>query len=194
MKWLRCNVLCGTLVWLAFCAAVAQGQEKKLAKKGIDAETIAAYEKLGAVYGAFTKDENTSTFFMPGHKYADKGLPAFAFAKFPQAKLPEVAVPFGLNLSYVKMTPAELKSLAGLKNLTELNLASTQVTDLGLKELAGLQDLTTLNLGFTQVTDNGLKELASLKNLATLELRGTCDGQRAEKLGRPEKTHHVVVL
>ena len=58
-----------------------------------------------------------------------------------------------------KVTDADLKELAALKNLTTLDLIGTEVTDAGLKELATLKNLTTLNLGFTKVTDAGLKEL-----------------------------------
>jgi internalin A len=148
-----------------------QGQVKKSPAKGIDAATVAAYEKLGAVYGGWTK---SNLGFQIGQKHAEEGLPGFAFFEtFPKVKLPEVAVPFGLELSMAHVTDAGLKGLAHLKNLTTLELFQTPVTDAGLKELAPLKNLTELNLYNTRVTDLGLKELASLKNLTTLDLSST---------------------
>ena len=70
-------------------------------------------------------------------------------------------------------TDANLKEVAGLKNLRSLDLAGTKVTDAGLKELAGLKSLSSLNLVGTPVTDAGLKELAALKNLHILNVNET---------------------
>jgi serine/threonine protein kinase len=73
-----------------------------------------------------------------------------------------------------KVTDAGLKELAGLKNLQHLCLQSTGVTDVGLKELAGLDKLVFLDLyALPKVTDAGLEELARLKALKHLDLRGT---------------------
>ena len=74
------------------------------------------------------------------------------------------------NLALLKLTKnqvADLKPLAGLKNLQSLELSHTEVTGTGLKELAGLKNLQSLHLGQTKVTDAGLKELARLKSCNT---------------------------
>src|SRR6516164_6187049 len=47
-------------------------------------------------------------------------------------------------LFQTKVTDADLKELAGLKNVKELLLSSTQVGDAGLRELAPLQNLRLL--------------------------------------------------
>jgi Leucine-rich repeat (LRR) protein len=79
-----------------------------------------------------------------------------------------------LSLWGTKVTDVGLKELAGLKNLQQLSLQGTGVTDVGLKELAGLDRLVFLDLyGVPGVTDAGLEKLAGLKALKTLELRAT---------------------
>ncbi len=150
---------CGGLVLLALSVASVHGDEPKATGKGIDAETVAAYEKLGADYGGWVKQESLQ--FQTGRDAAERGLPGFRFYSNPITKLPQVAVPFGLALknSGSIVDDAGLKELAGLKNLTALDLHTTEVTDAGLKELAGLTTLTMLNLDRTKVTDAGLKEL-----------------------------------
>jgi hypothetical protein len=79
----------------------------------------------------------------------------------------------GLYLFYLPVTDEQLKHLSGLKSLQTLDLTSTPVTDAGLKELVGLKSLQSLSLAQTEVTDAGLKELAGLKNLQELNLRRT---------------------
>src|SRR5262249_4033024 len=149
-------------VWLALLSAGVQGQEKKPEGKGIDAATVAAYEKLGAKYGGWGKADDT---FQPGQKYAESGLPGFELRTFPEGKLPDVAVPFGLMLMESDVTDAGLKQVSTLKNLTRLNLFLTNVTDVGLQELAKLRNLTELDLYNARVTDAGLKELSGLVKL-----------------------------
>ncbi len=78
-----------------------------------------------------------------------------------------------LCLNNSKVTDAGLKELAGITQLQALNLCGTKLTDAGLKELAGLTQLRSLWLFDTQVTDAGLKELVWLKQLQTLDLRNT---------------------
>src|ERR1051325_6855434 len=98
MQWFRVIACCAWIV-LALAVAAVQGQEKKVAGKGIDAATIAAFEKLGAVYGGvyggWVQEDGArvylATRFREGRKHAKKGLPGFHFAKFPRAKLPDVA-------------------------------------------------------------------------------------------------------
>ena len=60
-----------------------------------------------------------------------------------------------VDLSYTKVTDADLKELAALKNLTTLDLSDTSVTGAGIKELAALKNLTTLHLcGPRMISDN----------------------------------------
>src|SRR2546421_713477 len=115
-------VLGGCVVLLAFTAACSRGpvaadgdgrkdnarkdQDKPPPAKNIDEQTIAAYQKLGANY---TSAEHGDGLF------AGQGLPRFHFNTVPKAKLPEVAVPFGLAL-YAGLTDDALKDLGHLKN------------------------------------------------------------------------------
>jgi RNA polymerase sigma factor (sigma-70 family) len=144
--------------------------------QGIDPATVVAYERLGAIYG--TMGTLTDLEFRIGRDQAEEGLPGFRFPFNPSSKLPEVAVPFGLDLSKSfrqprPVTAAELKNLAGLKNLIALNLAGTpSEANAGLKDLAGLKYLTALriqNVG----GGAGLKDLAGLKNLTALRIEFT---------------------
>jgi Leucine-rich repeat (LRR) protein len=78
-----------------------------------------------------------------------------------------------LSLWGTKVTDAGLKELAGLKNLQHLSLQATTVTDAGLKEIVGLDKLVYLDLyAVSGVTDAGLEHLARLKTLKHLDLRG----------------------
>ena len=86
-----------------------------------------------------------------------------------------------LTLNNTEVTDAGLKELAQFKQLTALSLRGTKVTDAGLKELAPLKGLIYLNLGSTEITDAGLKELAPLKGLKhapSRRYRG--DGRRGQ--------------
>src|SRR5262249_52116183 len=129
----------------------------------------ASWEKAGAVFGWVSVDPHGYLVWQPGEEQPRAGaLPGFRFDVFPAGGLkgltpPEVA--FGLWLEASRVTDADLKALAGLKELQALSLWYTQVTDAGVKELAGLERLRWLNLGSTRVTDAGLKGLAGLKEL-----------------------------
>jgi Leucine-rich repeat (LRR) protein len=197
MTWLRTKAFCGCLVLLALSACNREGQQQpdpapprrvtvRPAYQGLDAATVAAYEKLGATYGTMrtgnvpfnvpfrpglAQAETYNFQFRAGRNPAEKGLPGFRFRSFPQAKLPEVAAPFGLDLDVHSSGVAEarLRELGGLPNLVALNLYDAQ--DAGLKELAGCKNLSALSLfDARRVTDAGLKELAGCKNLNTLNL------------------------
>jgi hypothetical protein len=74
-----------------------------------------------------------------------------------QAGKPVIAV----SLNGCEVTDANLKELAGLKQLQNLGLGNTKVTRAGLKELAALGRLQTLNLSSTQLADEDLRELAA---------------------------------
>ena len=71
----RVLVACLALGWLANAAC---GDEPPKWKP-IDAETIAAYEKLGAEYGGIGVLEFGGLRFSPGNEAAAKGLPGFKF-------------------------------------------------------------------------------------------------------------------
>jgi hypothetical protein len=108
--------------------------------KRIDPETILAYEKLGAQFGGFVKDD---PLFRPGPENAEKGVPAFQFPfNFAMTKLPDVAVLFGLDIGQREITDANLKEIAGLKNLSILSLWHTQVKDGGGKPRCPARDRT----------------------------------------------------
>src|ERR1043165_4306297 len=149
MKALCIIVVSGCVALLALSVTAIQTQKKQAPTKGIDAETVAAYKQLGAKYGYGSK---TGLSFRVGQKNAEEaGLPGVQFKNFPKARLPNVAVPFGLDLAYSDVTDTGLKELAPLTNLTVLNLCATKVTDAGLKELAPLKNITVLNLHGTKV-------------------------------------------
>jgi len=183
------NLLKASILWLntyiAFFAFTTASRSNGETPNGaIDAATVAAYEKLGAVYGGLPK--KAAPFYDPtldildevralrdGRAFAEKGLPCFRFKSFPRAKFPAVSIPFGLQLSFSGATDAGLKQLVGLRQLVALNLFGCKITDIGTKELVALENLTSLNLFGSTVTDAGLKELASLKKLVSLNLWGT---------------------
>jgi hypothetical protein len=75
-------------------------------------------------------------------------------------------------LSGTKVTDAEMKDLADLKQLQTLDLRNTSVTDAGLKDLATLTELRALYLIGTNITNAGLKEVATLKKLEKLYVVG----------------------
>jgi hypothetical protein len=156
----------------ALCALMplSQAQQKKAAGKGIEAATVTAYMDLGATYGGFETNGETSS-FAGGAPDLKRMQPGFFFPRMPKGKLPPVDVPFALGFGSVK--GAELKQLVGLKNLTALYLGRSGVTDLGLKALPGLKDLTTLELAQTKVTAKGMKDLARCEKLTILVLNNT---------------------
>jgi hypothetical protein len=115
------QALCIGFVLLTL-SACDRGRGAKAPGKGLDHETMAAYQKLGGVYGEWGKE--------------GAAMPGFTFRTFPKAKLPQVTVPFVLDLSHSDVTDAGLKDLAGLNNLAELHLEDTKVTPAGLSELS----------------------------------------------------------
>ena len=168
------------------------------AKRGpIDPETIAAYEKLGAVYGGFDVSVYGYPEFFPGKEAATKRLPGFQFAKLPAAlpKLPPVQVSFGIYLgdgglrSIWAVELTGLNELKDLKNLDSLYLRHTKTSDAELKVLLDLPSLTKLDLSGTDVTDAGLKALKNLQNLTMLGLSDgkVTDAGLKETQGPPKK-------
>ena len=141
----------------------------------IGAETVAAYEKIGGVYGGFKLDGFEGPRFVPGKQAATRLLPGFSIvcAEGNLPELPPVGVPFGLAFP-MQVTDVDLKRLNNLTTLTSLNLGGTGLTDAGLKELHKLKNIATLNLaGNHFVTDAGLAELKKLENLTAINLGGT---------------------
>lgn len=173
-------------------STAATGQEKKPAVKEIDAGTIAVYKKLGAEYGGWVKSESIPDYddfrrfpmwFVPAknrddHDYPEVVLPGFTFKKFPMAKLPRVAVPFGLTLEGA--TDADLAELDALDNLVLLNLVNGRYTAAGLKELAGFDKLASLQVDALQPA--GIKVLAEFKGLTHLEIRNIQSPEAQEAL------------
>ncbi len=142
---------------------------------GVDPATVGGYLKIGAVYGAWPKSDLHS--HTPPGPLEDRPGFRFKFKTFPTARFPDVAVPFGIDLSRadvrdekLEVTDEHLKELAHLKNLTTLGLRHSRVTSEGLKELAFLLNLTTLDIACSSVRDAGMRELAHLPNLRTLFL------------------------
>ena len=181
-------------------------RERPAPPKQIDAATIAAYEKRGGRFseidyiwprlpGARRSTGNQIHLArLPGARgwngSGSEGAATFHFqsGSFTTAKLPPVAVPFGLSFTSQGVSDEGLKDLATLKNLSSLGLAHTRVTDVGLKGLAGAKDLTALGLFGTRVTGVGLKELAGLEKLSSLDLGGTRLTARACGKSSPWRT------
>ena len=69
-------------------------------QRGMDPQTIAAFEKLGAVYGTLRTMSNGRLEFVSKADDPDiRSLPAFHFSYLIEGKIPEVPVPYGLVLS-----------------------------------------------------------------------------------------------
>jgi hypothetical protein len=160
------------------CGLVVPLRAEDPAHKPIPAETVAAYEKIGAKHVGFRIGADGFYVFRPQMAPSPKDLPGFAL--YPPARvkgkvqndpeLPQVDVPFGLDLTATHVTDKGLAAIKGLKHLTALSLGAKQITDAGLTELRGLTNLTTLDLSSTKIEDAGLKELKPLKNLTSLNL------------------------
>lgn len=86
-----------------------------------------------------------------------------------------------LNLAGTKVTDAQLKEVAKLKNLSKLHIEKTEITDAGLDALKGLTRLQYLNIYNTKVTDKGLASLEPHKHLRKLYLWQTAVSEDAAK-------------
>jgi cytochrome b561 len=78
-----------------------------------------------------------------------------------------------LNLNLSGLTDAQLKTIAGFRNLRVLKLQRDPVTDAGVAELARLPELRQLVLSESKVTDAALPKLASLKRLESVYVWST---------------------
>jgi hypothetical protein len=141
----------------------------------IDVKVVEAWKKAGAQVG-WMYPEAISPVFSPDRPKAVSAVGAFRPENeaLPKLKdLPAPAVPFGLDLSSLPVTDADLKAVARFSKLRMLDLFDTKISDAGLKELAGLVELHHLYLDLTMVGDDGVKALAGLKQLRTLVLYNT---------------------
>src|ERR1043166_5006061 len=100
-------------------AATGRAQVPRPADKDLDPATIKAYADLGGVYGRIVE---RYPFFVAAKDKPSEGIPGFRFTKFPNARLPDVAAPFGLDLRECGVGDAGLKNLAHLQNLVALDL------------------------------------------------------------------------
>lgn len=185
--------LTSAMLLLFLLGATAQAQQLP-GKKGIDPETVAAYEKIGGIYESYRIPEKP--FSVPGvggayragepvlvqpKNAGEDAYPVFRFKELPKEKFPPVAVPFGLNLPFSNPKPAiDFKALAHLENLAILEARSSgglgavsPIKDAWLADLLALPNLRALSLYYADVTDAGMKHVAKLKNLTYLELSGT---------------------
>jgi hypothetical protein len=146
------------VAFLCICCLVLPLHADEPKFKPIDAETVAAYKKLGAKFVKFDLVERDDrlqfgtirsiSFWPEGYANAE-GLPGFSFrspAEGTLSKLPPVNVPFGLSITDERMGDEGRSKLKDLKNLHLLDLGFTSVTDEGLKELKDLHCLTILSL------------------------------------------------
>ncbi len=185
------------LVLLGFLLTIAPGFTRAPVPKQpvLDPNTIAAYEKLGAVYGTIRTATNGRMEFVPATEGLEPGgLPAFKVV-VPKGPFPEVNVPFGLDISSL---PGNLKQFANAKNLTSVIAQGTPLRKEDLNTLSTLPDLRHLRIEnassynddlFHEVgrlpqlesldiyaglyfTAEGRKKLGNLKNLSVLLLRG----------------------
>jgi uncharacterized protein (TIGR03067 family) len=156
--------------------------EDKKAEQPLPADIVKAWRDAGAKIG-WMKDVPPKAaggygYWQPFREKGEAGAaPAFklhAQGKGVLAKLPDPGVVFGLDLHCWSGQDADLKELAGLKNLQSLNIGGALLLKgPGLKELAGLKNLRALYVFYSSVTDAGLKELTDLKGLQVLDLSST---------------------
>jgi hypothetical protein len=122
----------------------------------------------GATYGGIVKQGLPAWHFEDSKEAAKQGLPAFNCASLADdtlPSLPQLNVPFALQLRFTKVTDTGLKHLAGLNDLSELSLRDTKVENPGLRHLVGLNNLAVLSLHETSVTDAGMEHLRGLARL-----------------------------
>ena len=146
--------------WYSHVDAVKDGAGDDASQPA--AAVTAAWRKAGAEIGWMDASIEFGNHMFYGAVQRTKGdLVAFRLADSQSATLkglPQPDFPFGLSLRGPKVTDADLKELAPLKQLQALHLAETKITDVGLKELAGMKPLQSLSLSGAAITDAGLKE------------------------------------
>ncbi len=147
-----------TLIALMALASLAYAQDDKALN-----DAIAKINASGASLAPVSADAKVYRFtaLNVAKDFSDAGLAALA---------PVADKIVSLDLARTKVTDVGLKSLAGMKSLTELHLENTAVTDAGLDQLKPLASLEYLNLYGTKVTDAGAAKLGSLPKLKAIYL------------------------
>jgi internalin A len=144
-------------------------------------EVLVPWKIVGASVGWMGVGQYEALNFEECELGKDGHVPAFKLATWKAGILNGLADPgteFGLDLSEMKLTDAEMKDVGRLTSLHSLDIrrsprTDTGITDTGIQELAALQSLKALNLPFVNVSDVGLKYVCKIKTLELLNLRGT---------------------
>src|SRR5262245_27835640 len=165
---------------LAWCLALdVMAAPSPLAKAPgpLPAGLVKAWNEAGATIGSIRPDGERGHLEFGPSSTGPRSVPAFRFKTWRKGMIAALQAPtssFGLDLSLVKVTDADLKELGGLDHLTHLSLSDTaENTDAGLKCVAAMEGLTHLELSGAGVTDKGLKHLAGMKGLTHLCLDNT---------------------
>lgn len=117
-----------------------------------DPQAVAALERTGFVVRPVTRTSNlVNVDFAALRKLTPADFEALKKIG-PQIR--------SLNLRGAGVTDADLKTIAGFANLSQLRLEENEVTDQGLSALTALKGLTYLNLVETKATDAGLAQLS----------------------------------
>ena len=157
-------------------------------QRGMDPQTIAAFEKLGAVYGTLRTMSNGRLEFVSKADDPDiRSLPAFHFSYLIEGKIPEVPVPYGLVLStYV----SQIRHFPRAENLTSVVLRGSSVSSDVLKLLVTLPDLRHLRFtDASQLDDAALDNLGGIAELVSIDLQTNTKFTTAgwKNLGRLKK-------
>ncbi len=189
----RTSIILLLLPFLAHCREECKGGGIGIGSS-IDPRIRSAYASIGAKCSQFRVYDGGGFQFVPWppdakHMRGTFGdfemvestalpegiLPVLVFGR-ENAKLhhlPDVPVPFGLDLTLPDVRDDEMRGVRKLENLSYLNLFHTRVTGTGLRELIGLKHLAVLDVSYTAVSDNDVQHLAQLRGLVALDLRAT---------------------
>ncbi|MSQ96879.1 MAG: hypothetical protein EXR98_20315 [Gemmataceae bacterium] len=129
------------LPW-SFAPAGAVEQDEKSPPKPLPEKVVSVWEEAGAQVGWMRLGRYGYIEFQAEAKPQFGDVPAFQFEfeiEFLREgvlkSLPSPPGPFGLDLNKIKLADADLKELAGFKNLQILKLSGRGVSDAGLKDL-----------------------------------------------------------
>lgn len=145
----------------------------------MDAKTIAAFEKIGGVYGVIATGSNGYMQFDSSTEgIAKGGLPSFRvpYVTIGAAplRLPPVEIPFGLVWLDSHST-GFTKEMAEMPHLTTIIFAPYATVDDQLNNLAHAKGLTGLRFSFGGTNDKALKIVGQLKTLNRLEIDWSSD-------------------
>jgi hypothetical protein len=146
---------------LLVCVALLPAPAADDKAQPLPPEVIRAWIDAGTATG-WTRERFGIHLFHATRKRPADALPVFRLQSWKQgaiAKLPDPAVPFGLDLSRpsTPVTDATVKELSHLKHLHWLHLESTHLTDAGARSLGELKELRHLFLASTDLTDAGIE-------------------------------------